>query len=91
MKATCSITDDGDNDLFIKGTEGTIICHEFWKAHQCTLKTGTEEETFSSDFNSEFSFETQHFINRINNGSTEEDERNKEISICVTSIMETRP
>jgi predicted dehydrogenase len=67
------------------GTEGTISCPQFWKARTCTL-SAEREEVFSSSFRSEFTFEIQTFIDRIQKGIIQNQE-SEEISIRVLEIL----
>ncbi len=88
LTATCSQIRWGTNDLRITGEKGTIICHEFWKSHDCTLITEDKTEEVHFDFNSEFTFETQHFIDCINLGLTSSPINTPELCRQVTAIME---
>ncbi len=67
IKAEYSVISDGLCGLNIHGTAGSLSCPSFWKAASFTLTRNGKPETISFSFQSEFSFETIHFLNRIRN------------------------
>ncbi len=85
LTAEYSMVQDGFCSLEVYGTEGTISCPQFWKARTCTL-SAEREEVFSSSFRSEFTFEIQTFIDRIQKGIIQNQE-SEEISIRVLEIL----
>ncbi len=87
ITVTCSFRQNGDRDLSITGEKGTITCHEFWKAHDCTLQTEDQEEIFHSDFRSEFTFEIEHFIKCIKEKMSFSPINDPKLSLAVTKIL----
>lgn len=82
-----SMAESGLCDLNITGTKGTLSCHEFWKANSFTLTVNGVSETRSFPFESEFTFEAQRFVDRIEHGESQDGEHER-ISTSVLEILE---
>ena len=82
-----AMAEDGLCDLIIRGSEKTIVCHEFWKAQSYEISENGKSETRTFPFESEFSFEAQHFIDRILQNEIE-DPAHEAITMSVLKILE---
>lgn len=91
LTAWCSFRYRGDNTLRIYGSEGSIECHEFWKAHHAVLHAKDGDEEFTADFESEFTFQQKHFIELIRNNKEYSPVINPELSIRLTKLLEESP
>lgn len=71
----CSFKSNLGNDALIIGTEGTIKIPDFWRATECILYKGLEEEAHFLDERkgSGFEFEISHACEHILNGTYESD------------------
>ena len=88
MTVLYSFVTDGDCSLRIEGELGTLVCNSFWKAdHYCILHSGEPQE-YRFPFESEFTFETQRFIDRIANGLWN-DPFSEEISVRILEILDS--
>ncbi|NCB33789.1 MAG: Gfo/Idh/MocA family oxidoreductase [Erysipelotrichia bacterium] len=77
-----------DNKLKIYGENGHIECEDFWHAHDADLFTEEGSEHFHSDFNSEFTFETKHFLSLIKEGRSFSPVITPELSMEVLRIAQ---
>ena len=68
MTMRYSFEQDGDCDLRIHGSQGTLICRSFWKSDRYRIQSDDGEREYHFPFRSEFTFEAQQFIDRIENG-----------------------
>lgn len=77
-----------ENKIMIYGEDGYIESVNFWKSHdiKCVIKDQIIEKHF--DFNSEFTFEIQHFVDCIMNGLSESAIMSSKHSIEIIQIIE---
>ena len=76
MTMRYSFEQDGDCDLRIHGSQGTLICRLFWKSDRYRIQSGDEEREYHFPFRSEFTFEAQQFIDRLSRVGVEATIRN---------------
>lgn len=91
LTAWCSFRYRGDNTLRIHGSEGSIECRDFWKAHHAVLHTKDDDEKFTVDFDSEFTFQQKHFIELIRTHALYSPVISPELSIRLTKLLEETP
>lgn len=77
-----------DNTLKIYCEHGHIECKDFWHAHDADLYTEDGCEHFHSDFTSEFTFETRHFLQLIKEGRSFSPIATPELCMEVLKIAE---
>jgi predicted dehydrogenase len=80
--------DRGGNLLIIYGDRGRIECPTFWHGHDARLITPDHEEPFHADFDSEFTFETRHFLDLIQAGESFSPVMAPELSTRIIGICE---
>jgi len=88
MNVPYSFVKDGDCDLRIVGTLGTLTCHAFWKSDSYSILCDGQVMNYRFPFASEFTFEIQQFINRINNRQWQ-DRFSEEISMRILEILDS--
>ena len=91
LTAWCSFRYRGDNTLRIHGSQGSIECRDFWKAHRAVLHTKDGDEEFTADFESEFTFQQKHFIELIRNKAPYSPVIHPELSVRLTRLLEETP
>ncbi len=91
LTAWCSFRYRGDNTLRIHGSEGSIECRDFWKAHKAVLHAKDGDEEFTTEFESEFTFQQKHFIELIRNHAPYSPVINPELSVRLTKLLEETP
>ena len=72
-----SFLGDGDCALWIRGETGTLRCESFWKSRSFAIETEEGKEMFEFPFESEFAFETERFLERIERGESRDPESEK--------------
>lgn len=77
-----------ENKAMIYGEEGYIESINFWKSHDVRLVKGNEIIEKHFDFNSEFTFEIQHFVNCILQGLNESPVMSEKRSVEILEIIE---
>ena len=85
--AEYSMTEDGFCGLQIHGETGSISCPSFWKADHYELTRNGEKEEIRFIYGSEFAFETQIFIDRIQTRSVT-DSWSEEISLRILKTID---
>ena len=85
-----AITLNTQNKLLIYGEKGFIECESFWKSHDFILKLNQKETQFHFEFDSEFTFEIQHFVDCIEKGLTESPVLSEEVSCMFLDIMDEK-
>ena len=85
-----SITLDTENKLHIYGKKGSIVCESFWKSHDFVLKIDGHEVKYHFDFDSEFTFEIQHFVNCIEKGLSESPVLSESMSCLFLDLMDEK-
>ena len=88
MTMRYSFEQDGDCDLRIHGSQGTLICRSFWKSDRYRIQSDDGEREYHFPFRSEFTFEAQQFIDRIENGIIS-DPATESISLRIIELLET--
>ncbi len=88
MTMRYSFAEDGDCDLRIHGRKRTLICHSFWKSDRYVIQSESGETEYTFPFRTEFTFEAQRFIDRIENGISF-DSRTEAISLRIIELLET--
>lgn len=83
-----AITTQTENKLMIYGDLGYIECPNFWKSKTCKLVVDGKETIKQFDFNSEFTFEIQHFVDCINKNLKESPIMSSSASIDILKIIE---
>lgn len=86
LTAMCGFTYTRENILKIYGDNGRIECKDYWHGHDADLITESGTEHFHADFNSEFTFETKHFIDLIREGKPFSPIMTPELSMEVLKI-----
>ncbi|MEG0169349.1 Gfo/Idh/MocA family protein [Anaerorhabdus sp.] len=77
-----------ENKIMIYGEEGYIESMHFWKSHDIKVVKGNEVIEKHFDFNSEFTFEIQHFVDCIVAGLQESPVLSMEKSVEIIQIIE---
>ena len=76
------------NKAIFYGTKGYIEVSDFWKCTEAKLKLeGQEEISWKSDFESDFQFEIQHFIDCIKKGALESPVMSKQFSMKMIDLI----
>ncbi len=76
------------NKAIFYGTKGSIEISDFWKTTQAKLMVeGQDEIIWKSDFESDFHFEIQHFIDCIKKGALESPVMSKQFSIKMINLI----
>ncbi|MBR2676148.1 MAG: Gfo/Idh/MocA family oxidoreductase [Solobacterium sp.] len=88
MTMRYSFEEDGDCDLRIRGSKGTLTCTSFWKSDRYWIQSDDGEKEYQFPFRSEFTFEAQRFIDRIENGIISDPET-ESISLRIIELLET--
>lgn len=88
MHVHYSFVKDGDCDLRIEGTHGTLTCHSFWKADSYRILCDGKITEYRFPFDSEFTYEIQRFIDRIKNRQWD-DPFSEEISMRILEILDS--
>ncbi len=87
LTARASITYEMDNELKIYAQNGTITSRDFWHSHTAEYELNGIKKSFNDIFESEFSFEIQHFCSLIENGCHFSPIMSPEFSMKVLKIV----
>ena len=85
-----AITVSTENHLRIYGDLGHIDCEFFWKSHEFTLTTADQTQIFHFEFDSEFTYEIQHFVECIKKGLSESPVLSEEVSCLMLDLMDEK-
>jgi len=85
-----AITLDTENKLHIYGEKGNIECEHFWKSHDFVLSTADSQKQYHFEFDSEFTFEIQHFVDCIEKGLAESPVLSEEMSCLFLDLMDEK-
>lgn len=85
-----SIIHNSENVLKIYGSNGYLKCEKFWRAKSFELVIDNELIIHEFDFNSEFTFEIQHFVDCINKGLTESPILTEELSCLMIKLIDEK-
>ncbi|MBQ7888207.1 MAG: Gfo/Idh/MocA family oxidoreductase [Erysipelotrichaceae bacterium] len=85
-----AITVATDNTFRIYGDIGSIECEHFWKGHDLSVKINDHKEFYHFDFESEFTFEIQHFVECIQKGLSESPVLSEEVSCFMLDVMDEK-
>ena len=83
-RSSLNYTDEG---ITIYGENGKICCPQFWRGREIRLQTENSTETFRFAYESEFTFEAQHFIDLISAKKTESDLSSPELSLLTARVL----
>lgn len=76
------------NKIVIYGEDGYIESENFWRSHDIKLVQGEQSIEKHFDFNSEFTFEIQHFVDCIKNNLNESPVMSAKRSVGIIKIIE---
>ena len=85
-----AISVDTENKLHIYGDKGSIVCESFWKSHDFTLKIDGHDVKYHFDFDSEFTFEIQHFADCVEKGLSESPVLSEAMSCLFLELMDEK-
>lgn len=85
-----AITLKTQNKLVIYGEKGSIECESFWKSHDFVLNTDDSQKLYHFDFDSEFTFEIQHFVDCIEKGLCESPVLSESVSCLFLDVMDEK-
>ena len=87
MTAKCSMAYEADNELEIFCKNGTILFKDYWKGHTVETWIGSKHKCYNDSFESEFTFEIQHFCDCIQNHLSQSPILRNDITIQVLGIV----
>ncbi|MBQ9329027.1 MAG: Gfo/Idh/MocA family oxidoreductase [Solobacterium sp.] len=76
-----------DEMVRIYGETGMISCYQFWRPREVILESEEGREAFPFEYESEFTFETQHFADLIRDGFTESHIASKSLSLTSCKVL----
>ena len=85
-----AISVNTQNKLFIYGKKGHIECEFFWKCHDFVMRMDGQEVNYHFDFDSEFTYEIQHFVDCIEKGLAESPVLSEKMSCLMLDIMDEK-
>ncbi len=85
-----AITLNTHNKLLIYGEKGNIECECFWKSHDFMLNVDGSQKQYHFEFESEFTFEIQHFVDCIEKGLSESPVLSEEVSCLFLDLMDEK-
>ena len=85
-----AITVNTQNKLFVYGKKGHIECEFFWKCHDFVVRMDGHEVNYHFDFDSEFTYEIQHFVDCIEKGLEESPVLSEKMSCLMLDIMDEK-
>ena len=85
-----AITVNTQNKLFVYGKKGHIECEFFWKCHDFVVRIDGHEVKYHFDFDSEFTYEIQHFVDCIEKGLAESPVLSEKMSCLMLDIMDEK-
>ena len=85
-----AITVNTQNKLFVYGKKGHIECEFFWKCHDFVVRMDGHEVKYHFDFDSEFTYEIQHFVDCIEKGLAESPVLSEKMSCLMLDIMDEK-
>ena len=85
-----AISVNTQNKLFVYGKKGHIECEFFWKCHDFVVRMDGHEEKYHFDFDSEFTYEIQHFVDCIEKGFAESPVLSEKMSCLMLDIMDEK-
>ena len=78
------------NKLFVYGKKGHVECEFFWKCHDFVVRMDGHEVNYHFDFDSEFTYEIQHFVDCIEKGLAESPVLSEKMSCLMLDIMDEK-
>ena len=85
-----AITVNTQNKLFVYGKKGHVECEFFWKCHDFVVRMDGHEVKYHFDFDSEFTYEIQHFVDCIEKGLAESPVLSEKMSCLMLDIMDEK-
>lgn len=75
------------NIAYFYGTKGYIEVEDFWKSKVANLIVKDTKEVYAADFESEFTFQIEHFANCIKNGTSQSPVMNEAASKSMIDLI----